>query len=479
MNAPRIVTGLALALVLAAAVWAPLVDRDEPRYAQAVREMRASGDLLVPKNFGQLRPDKPILIYWLQWATTALVGENELGFRLPSFLALLAWLWVASLLAQELSGERRFALLPGMALAGVFATPDALVGALTTACLLAFVRAANTGKARTSLAAWLLFALGVLAKGPVTPLFVFPALAGYCGRDRNLWRAAVPWWGPLVAAAVVAAWFVPANLATHWELARLSLGKHVVQRALHPLESHGVRGPFGVLLGPPFYAVSLAVAGFPLALGLLRLMRAGQQGDRRVWRTVVWGVLGPLLVLSLVATKLPHYILPASALLLVAVRPTPKKQTAAAIASGFFAVGLVLTSWQTPYRAMGRSLRELPQTTCAFPPQEPSLRFYAGEKLAVVASPTAQCGFFLARPAEVARLVKHGLTLQQVQEFSGWNLAKGRQERFFLYQLRMGRREKEKPGPGGSSAENATGRGLSLAEKNGFPSTRRAAILAR
>lgn len=479
MEAPRMVTGLALAFLVATAAWAPLVDRDEPRYAQAVREMRQSGDLLVPKNFGQLRPDKPILVYWLQLATTWVVGEKELGFRLPSLLALLAWLWLAARLVQELCGEKRWALLPGMALAGVFATPDALVGALTTACLLAFVKAAKARSLSLLLLAWLLLGLGVLAKGPVTPLFVVPALAGYCGKDKSLWRAVVPWWGPLVALGVVAAWFVPANLATHWQLARLSLGKHVVQRAVEPLESHGVRGPLGVLLGPPFYALSLAVAAFPLAFGLVRFVRAGQQGDRRLWRTVVWGVLAPLLVLSLVATKLPHYILPACPLLLAAARPTRRQQTAAAVASGLLALGLVVVSFHAPYRRVGLYLCRLPQPVCAFPLQEPSLRFYAGEKLAVVENPQAPCGFFLVRPGEVARLAGQGLSVEKVQEFSGWNLAKGRRERLFLYQLRRGLLEKENPGPGGSSAETPTGRGLSLAEKNGFPRTRRAAILAR
>ncbi|MFN3412685.1 MAG: ArnT family glycosyltransferase [Thermoanaerobaculum sp.] len=164
MSAPKIATVLALATLLAVAAWAPLVDRDEPRYAQAVREMHQSGDLLVPKNFGQLRPDKPILVYWLQWAGTALLGERELGFRLPSFLALLAWLWLAAHLAQELCGEKRWALLPGMAMAGALATPDALVGALTTACLLAFLRAAKRRQRRWALFAWLLFGLGAFGQ---------------------------------------------------------------------------------------------------------------------------------------------------------------------------------------------------------------------------------------------------------------------------------------------------------------------------
>ena len=56
----------------------PLIDRDEPRFAEASREMRQSGDFLVPRLNGQYRFDKPPLIYWCQvlayifWARTIL-----------------------------------------------------------------------------------------------------------------------------------------------------------------------------------------------------------------------------------------------------------------------------------------------------------------------------------------------------------------------------------------------------------------------
>lgn len=442
MTAPTWAVGFALVVLVAVAAGAPLVDRDEPRYAQAVREMRQTGDLLVPRNFGQLRPDKPILMYWLQLVTTAVVGESELGFRLPSLVALAAWVWLAALLVRELAGERGWALLPGMALAGVLATPDALVGALTTGCLWAFLRAANGGGNGAAAGAWVLFGLGILAKGPVTPLFVIPALLGYCGKDRRLWRAVVPWWGPVLACGLVAAWFLPANLVTGWELARLGLGKHVLQRALVPLESHGVSGPLGVLLGPPFYAASFALAAFPMAGGLVRFCRTGREHDPRLWRTVVWGILGPLVVLSLAATKLPHYILPAVPLVLAASKPRGKEKALAAAASGVLALALGVLAHQAPYRQAARFIRTVGGLTCAFAPQEGSLRFYAGDKLAIVQGSEKRCRFFLLRPGEEQRLgVLLGPETEPLRAFSGWNLAKGRREILRLYQLNMGRRE--------------------------------------
>ena len=45
-----------------------LWDRDEPRFAEAAREMVATGDYVVPHFHGAVRYDKPPLIYWLMAA---------------------------------------------------------------------------------------------------------------------------------------------------------------------------------------------------------------------------------------------------------------------------------------------------------------------------------------------------------------------------------------------------------------------------
>jgi len=42
----------------------PLIDRDEPRFAEASREMRQSGDFLLPRLNGEHRFDKPPLIFF-------------------------------------------------------------------------------------------------------------------------------------------------------------------------------------------------------------------------------------------------------------------------------------------------------------------------------------------------------------------------------------------------------------------------------
>ena len=47
----------------------PLIDRDDPRFAEASREMIERGDYIVPHFNNQLRLDKPPLAYWAQVAS--------------------------------------------------------------------------------------------------------------------------------------------------------------------------------------------------------------------------------------------------------------------------------------------------------------------------------------------------------------------------------------------------------------------------
>ena len=78
---------LALILNLAGNSRTGLWDRDEPRYAVCVREMRASGNWVFPTFNGEPRYHKPILIYWLMGLGTALAGDNPFGVRLVSAVA--------------------------------------------------------------------------------------------------------------------------------------------------------------------------------------------------------------------------------------------------------------------------------------------------------------------------------------------------------------------------------------------------------
>src|SRR6059058_3569844 len=71
-----------------AGTWSlPLVDRDEPRFAEASREMIQRSDYVVPYFNNHFRLDKPPLTYWTQVASYRLFGENDFAARFPSAIA--------------------------------------------------------------------------------------------------------------------------------------------------------------------------------------------------------------------------------------------------------------------------------------------------------------------------------------------------------------------------------------------------------
>ena len=68
----------------------PPMDRDESRFAQASRQMVETGDLVTIRFQDELRAKKPAGIYWLQSASAAVFGIDDIAsYRLPSLLAML------------------------------------------------------------------------------------------------------------------------------------------------------------------------------------------------------------------------------------------------------------------------------------------------------------------------------------------------------------------------------------------------------
>jgi len=69
----------------------PLFNLDEGAFSEATREMLKSHNFITTYLNGELRFDKPILIYWLQALSVSIFGINEFAFRLPSAIAATFW----------------------------------------------------------------------------------------------------------------------------------------------------------------------------------------------------------------------------------------------------------------------------------------------------------------------------------------------------------------------------------------------------
>ena len=129
----------------------------------------------------------------------------------------------------------------------------------------------------------------------------------------------------LLGVGIFCAWGVPANLATGGELARLGIGKHVVGRALGAMEGHGGAGWRGWAAGLPFYLVVTWIGFAPWVLWLPAAISAalgGRLGGERGRALLIGWSVPTLALMTLVATRLPHYVLPAWPALALAVGGT-------------------------------------------------------------------------------------------------------------------------------------------------------------
>jgi len=329
-----------------AGTWSlPLIDRDEPRFAEASREMTERGDYIVPRFNNQLRLDKPPLAYWAQAASYRIFGENDFAARFPSALAgaftafsILAW-------GARIGGEKVgwwaaiiFTLSLQTFLHAKAAVADMwLVLFVTIAHWTGYEliekREARSENRRTKwwLAFYFSLALGFLAKGPIawTPLLTVSAIIIYA-RDWPLARRFKFLPGILLTLAVVALWGIPALIQTHGEFFAIGIGRHVIGRSFATMEGHGANSLGMYLLLLPFYFVTVFVSFFPWSIklpwltcklwrkrkaGVIRLRQGyGRQagpGYSRIDNYLLTGIAIIFVIFTLVKTKLPHYTLPA------------------------------------------------------------------------------------------------------------------------------------------------------------------------
>ncbi len=291
---------------------APLFDVDEGAFAEATREMLASGDWGHTLLNGVDRFDKPILVYWLQAVSMVVLGVNEFAARLPSALCTLFAAWQVGRFLRPRWGESTAALamfMGGSALGvlaiGRAATADGLLNALIVLTALRLWQFAESGDCRALLWAYFWCGLGLLAKGPVAVLVPGGALlwwSVFSDRGRTAWRALAFPRGWLVALAVAAPWYVYALHRHGQAFIDGFILKHNVERFSGAMEGHGGGLGYYLVVWP---LLCLPWAPWMLAV-LARLKVFWADGFTRfLWVWALW----VLAFFSLSGTKLPHYLL--------------------------------------------------------------------------------------------------------------------------------------------------------------------------
>ena len=326
-------------LLHVAGTWSiPLIDRDEPRFSEASREMRERGDYVIPYFNDKYRFDKPPFIYWTQIASYRVFGENEFAARLPSAVAaaltavlLFAW-------GRRLGSERIgwwaaiiFSLCLQTFVHAKAAVADMwLVFFVTAAHWAAFELIADSlGRASPAretarpravgiwrFAFYIALGLGFLAKGPLAwlPLLTVISMKFFVRAlplTRRFWFAT----GMLGTLAIVCAWGIPALIRTNGEYFSVGIGRHVVERSFNVMEGHGANSWNTYLAAMPFYFLTVFISFFPWSIKLPALTKHLWRQRDAIDKYLISGTLIYFVIMSLVKTKLPHYTLPAFPLL--------------------------------------------------------------------------------------------------------------------------------------------------------------------
>jgi 4-amino-4-deoxy-L-arabinose transferase-like glycosyltransferase len=289
----------------------PLLDPDEPRYAQASVEMMSSGDWINPQLNAQPRWDKPILFYWLIIASSFVMGVSEFSARFPSALlgfslVLIAFLWllrndrlkVALLAGLILCTQIEFCVLARLAV-----TDMALCFFKSLALMIAF-EAWRNNDGRNMIYVYAACALAVLTKGPVGILI--PAIVFFCflvfSGNLSFIKKSRFLAGTCIFLCIAAPWYVTQSLL-YGDFFKYFFVLHNIQRFATNTLKHT----------EPFYFYFLVVlVGF--IPWIFFLPRALWNYLRSYWKEPLYLFCGVWLAVEFVffsisKAKLPTYIL--------------------------------------------------------------------------------------------------------------------------------------------------------------------------
>ncbi|MBL8843354.1 MAG: phospholipid carrier-dependent glycosyltransferase [Planctomycetes bacterium] len=367
------------ALLLAIALWSPMVllrsawPVDETRYADVALAMRESGQWWVPVLHQKWYFEKPPGFFW------AIAGLARLGVpidRGPQFVSLLASLGTLLLLPSigrscGLSGTavRRGAfVLITAPLFAAYAQLGYLDPLLAFELCAAFACAARRtvlpherrgSRVGLALLEGVLLAAGLLTKGPVVLLFAIGWRIGASVARRDPDAPAAPrpasfaWLDLLVLASAV-------GLALAWTAKAQSIAgaSYVHDLTFGQLERR-VAGTERKHHRFPGYALLIALAGMLpwslLAIGALpRPARAWWRPPPRQAALLGFGLL-PTVLIALLPTQQPHYILPAlPALALLAgeaLAAPPRRAASRSIGAlaGLLALALLAAAIALPF----------------------------------------------------------------------------------------------------------------------------------
>lgn len=319
---------LLLAMALPGISTLPVIDRDEARYAVASVQMSETGDYVSIRFQDEARNKKPAGSYWAQTAMIKIFsspGERKIwAQRIPSVLgaliAVLATYWAGI----PMIGRRgAFIGAAFLAVSGLLvfeahmAKTDAMLLASAALMLAAFAHLRQGGGRFFALLFWVAIGLSIMIKGPVVPaLAALTLIALWIWErepDTKSWMRKLWFWpGPILCLLIILPWSIMIWQATDGQFFKDALGGDFGSKLVGAQEKHG---------GPPGYYLAtlpitfwpgtlLLIPGLAFAVRAVKGAKSSTNPVARAMRLALCFALPFWLILEIVPTKLPNYLLP-------------------------------------------------------------------------------------------------------------------------------------------------------------------------
>lgn len=290
----------------------PLFDLDEGAFSEATREMLLNKNFITTYLNGELRFDKPILIYWFQSISVSLFGLNEFALRLPSAISSLLWVSAIFLFTKKyfnfnsgLYAALAFIASLQIALISKAAIADAMLNLYITLSMFSIYIFYVTRQNKYIYLTFIFIALGVLTKGPIAviiPFFV-SFLFFLIKNQIKLWFMAIlNIRGILIFLAIALPWYI----LEYMEQGQLFIDgfflKHNISRFSSSLEGH---------TGNYLYYIPVLFIGLMPFTGVLVKSFSNFRNylkDDTTLFLLIWFIF-VFVFFTFSNTKLPHYII--------------------------------------------------------------------------------------------------------------------------------------------------------------------------
>ena len=297
----------------------PPIDRDEARFAQASRQMLQNSDYINIKFQDEIRAKKPVGIYWIQALSANLFGEISISsYRLPSVISSIISILFVGLLARLI-----FPIYQSLIVTLFFASSITFVGeahlAKTDATLLALICVQqyyllNLILKKGSLVQnkylypsiiWLVFAFGVLVKGPLSIVILSLTVIAFCllKKDFSLIKSLNPLLGGIICLVIILPWVLAINDATQGLFLEKAFHDDFFNKLKSGQEGHGA--------WPGAHFLMLSITLWPIATFIPgSFLFVLKNKTNIVVQFLVCWIVPFWILIEIVPTKLFHYSLP-------------------------------------------------------------------------------------------------------------------------------------------------------------------------